>query len=106
MPLSIARTSSVPPVISTKEESFFLNFFVVSGAKNTSKTYRLLEYERETYYAFFKEQSKKCDRRITSTNERLRRWRLHDAIFVKSNFKWVVWWKKTVLGKYRQERVL
>lgn len=72
MPLSIARTSSVPPVISTKEESFFLNFFVVSGAKNTSKTCRhLLEYERETYYAFFKEQSKKCDRLITSTNERL-----------------------------------
>ena len=61
-----------------------MNFFVVSGAKNTRKTYRLLEYERETY----------------------RRWRLYEAIFVESNFKWVVWWKKTVLGKYRQERVL
>ena len=72
MPLSIARTSSVPPVISTKEESFFLNFFVVSGAKNTSKTCRhLLEYERETY-AFFKEQSKKYNILITSTNERLK----------------------------------
>lgn len=27
MPLSIARTSSVPPVISTKEESFSFEFF-------------------------------------------------------------------------------
>ena len=70
MPLSIARTSSVPPVISTKEESFFLNFFVVSGAKNTRKTYRLLEYERETYYAFFKEQSKKYNRHLLRVRTR------------------------------------
>ena len=85
MPLSIARTSSVPPVISLKRSPFFLNFFVWSGAKNTSKTYRLLEYERETH----------------------RRWRLCEAIFVESNFKWVVWWtKKTVVGKYRRESVV
>ena len=33
------RTSSFPPIyVSTKEESFFLNFFVLRGAKNTSKT--------------------------------------------------------------------
>ena len=108
MPLSIARTSSVPPVISTKEESFFLNFFVVSGAKNTRKTYRLLEYERETYASFFKEQRVRntTDTYYEYERETCRRWRLYEAIFVESNFKWVVWWKKTVLGKYRQERVL
>ena len=108
MPLSIARTSSVPPVISTKEESLFLNFFVVSGAKNTSKTYRLLEYERETYASFFKEQRVRntTDTYYEHERETYRRWRLYEAIFVESNFNWVVWWKKTVLGKYRQERVL
>ena len=47
MPLSIARTSSVPPVISLKRSPFFLNFFVVSGAKNTSKTYRLYSSTNE-----------------------------------------------------------
>ena len=109
MPLSIARTSSVPPVISTKEESFFLKFFVLSGAKNTSKTCRhLLEYERETYASFFKEQRVRntTDTYYEYERETYRRWRLYEAIFVESNFKWVVWWKKTVLGKYRQERVL
>lgn len=109
MPLSIARTSSVPPVISLKRSPFFLNFFVWSGAKNTSKTYRLLEYERETYASFFKEQRVRnaTDTHYEYERETYRRWRLCEAIFVESNFKWVVWWtKKTALGKYRRESVV
>ena len=81
-----------------------MNFFVVSGAKNTSKTYRLLEYERETYASFFKEQRVRnaTDTHYEYERETHRRWRLCEAIFVESNFKWVVWWtKKTALGKYR-----
>ena len=81
---------------------------MLSGAKNTSKTYRLLEYERETYASFFKEQRVRntTDTYYEYERETHRRWRLYEAIFVESNFKWVVWWKKTVLGKYRQKRVL
>ena len=64
-----------------------MNFFVVSGAKNTSKTYRLLEYERETYASFFKEQRV---RNATDTHYEYERetqtWRLYEAIFVESNF--------------------
>ena len=69
----------------------------------------LLEYERETYASFFKEQRVRntTDTYYEYEGETYRRWRLYEeAIFVESNFKWVVWWKKTVLGKYRQERVL
>ena len=86
-----------------------MNFFVVSGAKNTSKTYRLLEYERETYASFFKEQRVRntTDTYYEYERETHRRWRLYEAIFVESNFKWVVWWtKKTALGKYRRESVV
>ena len=65
-----------------------MNFFVVSGAKNTRKTYRLLEYERETYASFFKVQRVRntTDTHYEYERETYRRWRLYEAIFVESNF--------------------
>ena len=69
----------------------------------------VLEYERETYASFFKEQRVRnaTDTSYEYERETYRRWRLYEAIFVESNFKWVVrWTKKTALGKYRQKRVL
>ena len=72
MPLSIARTSSVPPVISTKEESFFLNFFAVSGAKNTSKTYTYSSTNERLMHHSLKSREQEIQQTlITSTNERL-----------------------------------
>ena len=67
----------------------------------------LLEYERETYASFFKEQRVRntTDTHYEYERETYRRWRLYEAIFVESNFKWVVWWKKkTVLKENTDER--
>ena len=72
------RTSSFPPIyVSTKEESFFLNFFVLRGAKNTSKTCGLTRVRTRV-------------RNTTDTSYEYERetqtWRLYEAIFVESNF--------------------
>ena len=91
-----------------KRSPFFWIFSCYVEQKIRVRRADLLEYERETY-AFFKEQRVRntTDTHYEYERETHRRWRLYEAIFVESNFKWVVWWtKKTALGKYRRESVV
>ena len=84
-----------------------MNFFVVSGAKNRGRhTDYSSTNERLIMHSLKSRVRNTTDTYYEYERETYRRWRLYEAIFVESNFKWVVWWKKTVLGKYRQERVL